>query len=105
MEKGILGNSIRNARTEKKISQEKLAEIVGITPTHLKHIESEHRKPSIEVLFKLVETLDISLDSLIFEQSDKNSEILSKISVLLSKCDLKQLKVTTAMLEEMTKED
>ena len=51
MKPGLLGNTIRQARLNCKMTQEELAEAVQITPTHLKHIESEHRKPSIEVLF------------------------------------------------------
>ena len=60
MEKGLLGNTIRQARIDNKYTQEELAEKIGITATHLKHIESEHRKPSIEVLFSLASELHIS---------------------------------------------
>ena len=35
---GILGTAIRNARQKHNLSQEQLAELVEITPTHLKHI-------------------------------------------------------------------
>ena len=42
-----LGNAIRNARISRNLSQEDFSEMIGISPTHLKHIESEHRKPSI----------------------------------------------------------
>ena len=38
--------------------------MIDITVTHLKHLESEHRNPSIEVLFKLVSTLNLSIDNL-----------------------------------------
>ena len=49
------------------MTQERLAELVNITTSHLKHIESGHRRPSIEVLFQLAKILDLSLDALIFE--------------------------------------
>lgn len=68
MERGELGNAIRAARMARGISQEKLAELLDITASHLKHIESEHRKPSIEVLFRLATLLDLSLDSLLFPE-------------------------------------
>ena len=42
MEQGLLGNTIRQARIDNNMTQEQLAELVQITPTHLKHIESEH---------------------------------------------------------------
>ena len=52
-----LGAALREARMEKNYTQEYLAELLNITPTHMKHIESGHRKPSIEVYFKMVEVL------------------------------------------------
>ena len=45
----LIGQVIKYARIENGFSQEQLAELIDITPTHLKHIESGHRKPSIEV--------------------------------------------------------
>ena len=77
LEKGILGNTIRNARIKKGLSQETLAEMVGITPTHLKHIESEHRKPSIDVLIEIAQILQMSIDNILFPQE---SEIILKIN-------------------------
>ena len=62
-----LGTAIWNARKARGITQERLAELVNITTSHLKHIESGHRRPSIEVLFQLAKILDLSLDALIFE--------------------------------------
>lgn len=63
-----LGNAIRSARMSRGISQEYLAEILDVTPTHIRHIESGHRKPSIELLFQLAQMLDLSLDALIFNR-------------------------------------
>lgn len=61
-----IGSIVQKARTNRGISQEKLAEVMDVTPTHIRHIESGHRKPSVELLFALAKYLDISLDSIIF---------------------------------------
>ena len=100
MENGQLGNAIRNARIKMNYSQEKVAELVGITPTHLKHLESEHRKPSIEVLFNLCQTLNISLDSLLFP-SEIERPLLIELSNKASKCTDNQLKILLAVIHEM----
>ena len=71
MEPGLLGNTIRQARLNCKMTQEELAEAVQITPTHLKHIESEHRKPSVEVLFSLASILHFSIDALLLPDIDR----------------------------------
>lgn len=62
-----LGTAIWSARTLRGLTQEQLSEQLNITVSHLKHIESGHRKPSVDVLFSIVKILDMSLDSLIFD--------------------------------------
>lgn len=101
LEKGILGNAIRNARIENKLSQEELAEIVGITPTHLKHIESEHRKPSIEVLFRLAKTLHFSLDNILFDSRGLRREKIREIENLLTLCSEKELQITQNLIHSL----
>ena len=64
-----IGERIRERRQTLRWSQEKLAEMVNITTSHLKHIESGHRKPSVEVLFQIMRILHVSLDALVFEDA------------------------------------
>ena len=40
-----LGEAIRAARMQKGLTQEALAEMMDITPVHLKNIESSRREP------------------------------------------------------------
>lgn len=91
----LLGEHIKNARIKKELTQEDLAELLEITPTHVKHIESGHRKPSIEILFKTAKILDMSVDNVIFSDNDDRtikSEI-NEINNLLTKCEKKELAV------------
>ena len=92
-QKGIFGNTLRNSRIEHHLSQEELAEEIEITPTHLKHLESEHKKPSIEVLFKLARTLHFSLDNIIFSQEDTIQMKIQEIYDLLPACTEKELQI------------
>ena len=61
-----LGEAIRSARMRKGLTQETLAEMLDITPIHLKNMESSRRKPSVPMLFALMELLDFSVDALVF---------------------------------------
>lgn len=92
---GALGLAIKNARIKKGISQEELAEIVDISPTHLKHIESEHRSPSVEVLFKIAEEINLSIDNLLYEN---DSPEFNSAKNLLSACTKKELKLITDII-------
>lgn len=101
MEKGILGNTIRNKRIELGYSQEELAEFIGITPTHLKHLESEHRKPSIEVLVKLMQHLKFSFDAIIFSDNNRLKE--KELLLLLTSCSDKELNILQDLILSLKK--
>ena len=66
MDTRALGEAIRAARMRKGLTQEALAELLDITPIHLKNIEGSRRKPAVPLLFSLMELLDFSVDALIF---------------------------------------
>lgn len=103
LEKGILGNTIRKHRIMCGMSQEELAEAVDITPTHLKHIESEHRKPSIEVLFRLVDILHISLDEILLPHKKKESSEFFEAHVLLEQCTKVELLIVADLIRSFIK--
>ena len=63
-----LGEAIRAARIRRGLTQEALAELLDITPIHLKNMESSRRNPSVQLLFALMELLDLSVDALVFPE-------------------------------------
>lgn len=67
-EKWQLGEAIRSARLRRGLTQEALAELLDITPIHLKNMESSRRKPSVPLLFQMMEILDFSVDALVFPE-------------------------------------
>ena len=71
-----LGDIIKYARERSALTVENLADSVGITERYLYKIENENKKPSYDVLFKLIRTLSISPDLIFYpEKPFKDSEI------------------------------
>ena len=70
-----IGQRIRKFRKINALSQEALAEKVGISTTHMSHIETGNTKLSLAVLVNLSLALGVSTDDLLFDQSpvSKNS--------------------------------
>ncbi|NFO41787.1 helix-turn-helix transcriptional regulator [Clostridium botulinum] len=57
-----IGAIIRQARTDEKQTQQKLADECSISRTYLADIEAGRYSPSVEVLTKLFENLDLDLN-------------------------------------------
>mgnify|MGYP000844868305 CR=1 FL=1 len=100
-----LGAAIKKARIEKKLTQEQLAEIVGITSIHLKQLESGRRKPSIDVLYSLSRTLNFSIDSIFFPERSDGLDLQYKIERSLSNCTLHELRVIYTTISAMTEKN
>lgn len=62
-----LGKRIRNVRLEKKITIQKLADGVGVQSSFINQLESGDRVPSFGTLIKLINTLEISADELLYD--------------------------------------
>ena len=60
----VLGQRIRNHRTSKGLSQEKLAELAGCHPTYIGQIERGEKNATVESIEKISSALDISLSKL-----------------------------------------
>lgn len=101
-----LREAIRNERKNKRITQEELAEMLEVSPTHVKHIESGHRKPSIEILFELAKILNISLDEVVFPKNrTPNDATRGKIECLLDVSDESSLQFILSVLEALREKE
>ena len=59
-----IGDRIKELRTQKKLTQGQLAELVGLTYIQIGRYEKAKSKPSAQVVQKLAEALDTSADFL-----------------------------------------
>ena len=63
--KKIIASNLRLQRAKYKISQEKLAELTGISQQFICSIETEKANPSVEVMVKIADALNITLNDLV----------------------------------------
>ena len=69
-----IGQRIRKYRKAKGLSQEQLAEIVDISTTHMRHIETGNTKLSLQVFVDLAEALQVNVDSLLTDVNMTNKQ-------------------------------
>lgn len=78
-----VGINIRKYRTEKNISQEKLAEMAYLSPKYVGMVERAEKTPSLTTLINIANALDVSADMLLCDVLNRHNEIRS--STLIDK--------------------
>jgi len=67
-----LGNVIRNIRKQKRLTQNELASLCGITQTYLSQIEANLKEPNLSTLKTISEKLDVPLPIIFFLSMNKD---------------------------------
>lgn len=67
MEYVKLGKNIRKYRNMHGMSQDDLGEKVGCCTSHIGMIENGHTKPSLEILVRIANALNVTPDMLLIE--------------------------------------
>ena len=96
-----LGQIIKKARLQNDLTIETLAEKVDVSERYLYRIENEGKKPSFDVLYKLVRCLSISSDLIFYpEKPSKESKIEDLIRMLYN-CNERDLEIIKATVKAM----
>ena len=82
-----LGLRIRKARKQKDLTQEQLSEKSGISTAFLGHIERGTRKLSVDTLFRLASSLDVSTDYLLMDSFSNDKDQLVYIESIIASKD------------------
>lgn len=101
------GTSLRNAREKRNYKREQIAERAEISPRFLAAIESGRRKPSLDVLIRLVNAIGASFDEILAPQTNTDSEIVDRIRRLVPQCSQRDQELLLALIDKMldTKEN
>ena len=101
----LIGEKIKNIRSEKKITQEELAEIVGLSVGYISNIETAKKKVSLTTIIKISNALDISLNNLLLgsQVTFSNNELTYEFNLLIHDCNRyeKQLILEAAKSEKV----
>ena len=97
-----IGQRIRKYRKAVGLSQEELADRVGISTTHMSHIETGNTKLSLQVLVAISEALEVTTDSLIYELPQLNKTALAKEVVdIIDSSSSKEATILKDVMREM----
>ena len=77
-------NNLKFLREEKKLSQNKLAELAGVNQTTIARWENEEISPSLDNIYDLASALQVNITTLT-DENLLNSKQLSQTEVLFDK--------------------
>ncbi len=87
------GQRLKELRNKKGITQYQLAELVGIDPKHMSHIETGRSFPKADLIEKFAEALNVDYTKLFRTEHLQNRKILiAKINELLKSSTDEELK-------------
>ena len=98
-----IGNFIANKRKEKNMTQQELADKLGVTDRAIGNWENGRRMPDISIMKELCDVLDITINELIEgkELSQSEEQTLADkniISILTTKSKLENMQILTEIL-------
>ncbi len=93
------GSKIKRLRTEKHLSQQKLADLVGINQTFISAIERDEKKPRFDVLTKLANALDVPIGELVDKEERQESFAMMLINQLIDEGFIKDNEVSEKDME------
>jgi transcriptional regulator with XRE-family HTH domain len=84
-----VGSQIQKLRKENNLNQSQLAEKIGVSLTQLQRYENKGVQPPADILKKLADTFNTSIDFLVYgdsqqkaQQSIKDNELLSQFKAV-----------------------
>lgn len=97
-----IGQKIRKFRKAQGLSQEELAEKIGISVTHMSHIETGNTKLSLPVFVDIANVLDVQTDDLLNDRDIiDGTKANRELAEILEKCTTEQLSLITDVVKAM----
>ena len=86
------------------MTQEQLAEMVGISVTHMSHIETGNTKMSLPVAADIAKALSVHVDALLYDKpSMGKTEIADEILKILESCSRRELCLILDVIRNLKK--
>ena len=97
-----LGKRIKEMRQFKHITGDRFSELVGISPTFLWDLERGNKRPSVDTLVKIANTLECDINTLLCDSLDNIlAPQLSVIGKKLERLNRNQLKLVELTIDSM----
>ena len=81
-----LGNAVKEARTESKLTQEQIADMLDIDSRTISQIERGLGNPKLETLYPLIRILNVDANTIFYSAPKTETPNLDRLMRLVSTC-------------------
>lgn len=96
-----LGEAVRSTRKSKNLSQEALAEKIGVCKRTIIDIEKNTGNPKFEILCMLVRELDLPLYQVFYPEMSENLETKNMLLQEVSNCSEYEMRVILSVVRSL----
>ena len=97
-----IGKRIKIERIKADLTQEKLAEMSGVLPTHMSNVETGTTRVSLTTMVAIANALGVTLDDLMCESiTHARVQFEQDIADILSDCDTYEIRMIADMAQAL----
>lgn len=97
----ILGDVVRERRKDRNLSQEALAEKIGVCKRTIIDIEKNTSNPKFEILCMLVRELDLPLYQVFYPEIAENLDLKTMIIEELGNCSEHEMRIILSVVKNL----
>lgn len=97
-----IGKRIKIARIKADLTQERLSEIVNVSPSHMSNIETGTTQVSLKLIVTIANALSVTVDDILCDSLIKSRVQFEKdISGILEDCDEYEIRMIADMAQAL----
>ncbi len=98
-----IGAKIKQFRRKKGLTQAELAELINVDPKYISRLETGTSTPSIGVIVRLGEVLNIEIfNFFVFDTQKEKAKVIKSINSKLNKANVKELNAIFEIVSVIT---
>lgn len=101
--KSLFGANVRAVRKNYQLTQEKLAELIGLEPANISKMENGTHFPSLKTLVKLVDVLGLDISNLFTGNFTRENQALEKVIYDIKNLDEKEFRFLQEVIASLKK--
>lgn len=99
-----MGPMIKRARIAAQMTQDELAERVGVTTRYIMAIENEEKWPALDNWFRIIRALHTSADAIVYPESHTEKDADEQLILMIRMLNFRDKEISKAMIQAMLSE-